>query len=141
MTDLTTDAVSWTPVNHPTMPSVPIPSTVSWTSERPLEIKIVFGPPGQVTDQDDKDVIVWVLSRDLIPQSRKNGHAGTGDAQFTTFGGTLHLRLSTPLMAMTLGTEARTVEDFVARTYAEVQAGEEGPLLPLTDLDLEMWLS
>lgn len=141
MTELKDDTVTWSPVDGHRPSFVVIPSSVSWSSERPLEIKIVFGTPGQFTDEEDKDVIVWVLSRDLIPQARKAAVAGDGDAQFVVLGDSLTLSLRTEVMAITLSTDAKPLEDFIARTYAEVPAGEEGALLPLTDADLERWLA
>jgi hypothetical protein len=70
------------------MTGLEVYSVVTWDSQRPLEIEIIFtGADGDIR---------WVFARDLIADALDHGSAGDGDIHMSTDGTHLSLELFQP---------------------------------------------
>jgi hypothetical protein len=105
-----------------------LPSVLSWTSEDPLAVRIVFGDvTGQVT---------WVFARDLLADvvAGKCNDTGIGDVRVTRavnsgLGGRLHDQLSLTLSVQghvaLLRADISLISAFLDNTYIYTPQGTE----------------
>jgi hypothetical protein len=98
------------------MTGLEVYSVVTWDSQRPLEIEIIFtGADGDVR---------WVFARDLIADALDHGSAGDGDIHVSTDGTHLSLELFQPPHAV-FRTASFPLRGFMSSTYAIVPRGHE----------------
>ena len=103
---------------------VSVTSTVFWTPETPLDLRIAFhvGLP---------EPVEWLFSRDLFYQAFNTpGIAGFGDVKVMVFHGQITLNLSSPFGEAAFRTDANQVSEFMQRTYAEIAIGSEVIAVP-----------
>lgn len=97
------------------MTGLEVYSVVTWASERPLEIEVIFtGADGDVR---------WVFARDLIADALDCGSAGDGDVHVSSDGTHLSLALFDP--PVVFRTSSFPMCGFMSSTYSIVPRGHE----------------
>jgi hypothetical protein len=133
---------------------VPLMASLYYSCADPYEVRMAF-------HVGSDDPVEWVLARDLLaaglrasegigdvrawPSAASCDPAAAGAGAGTGVGaaagsGILNIAMSSPFGQAQFETSARAVEEFLARTYAVVPAGEEPDYLNL-DAELAEFLS
>jgi hypothetical protein len=125
---------------------VPLMASLYYSCADPYEVRMAF-------HVGSDDPVEWVLARDLLaaglrasegigdvrawPSAASSDPAAAGAAAGS---GILNIAMSSPFGQAQFETSARPVEEFLARTYAVVPAGQEPDYLNL-DAELAEFLS